>query len=85
MVLIFRPFCERTISLACLAAHSGQTSGDLEAIDGATGSDFIGERGAEILHRPETLDEVVHHIDIEQRKNPQRHDLPGIGLSRVNA
>jgi len=85
MVLIFRSFCERTISLACSAAHSGQASGDLEAIDRAAGSDFIGERGAEILHRPETLDEVVHHIDIEQKKNPQRRDLPGIGLSQVNA
>ena len=71
--------------MACSAAHSGQASGDLEAIDRAAGDDFIGERGAEILHRPETLDEVVHHIDIEQKKHPQRRDLPGIGLSQVNA
>jgi len=70
MVLIFRPFCERTISLACSAAPSGQTSGDLEAIDRSAGDDFIGERGAEILHRLETLDEIVHHIDIEQERSP---------------
>jgi len=70
MVLIFRSFCERTISLACSAAHSGQAGGDLEAIDRAAGDDFIGERGAVILHRPETLDEVVHHIDIEQERSP---------------
>jgi hypothetical protein len=38
-----------------------------------------------ILHRPETLDEIVHHIDIEQERSPQCRDLPGIGLNQENA
>jgi hypothetical protein len=44
-----------------LGGALSQTSGDLEPIDGAACDDFIGERGGEILHRPETLDEIVHH------------------------
>src|SRR5262245_17674450 len=71
--------------LGLLGCALGQTSGDLEAIDGAAGSDFVGERGGEILYRPETLDEVIDDIHVEQERGLQCRDLPGIGLSQVNA
>src|SRR5215510_3066698 len=61
-----------------------QTSSDLETIDGAAGDEFLGQRSGEILHRPETLDEVVHHIYIEQEKGSQCRDLSDICLSQVN-
>jgi len=54
-------------------------------IDGAAGDDFIGERGGEILHRPETLDEVIDDIHVEEQKEAKLSDLAHIGGGEINA
>src|SRR5262245_32034189 len=68
-----------------LGGALSQTSGDLETIDGAAGDDFISQRGGEILHRPETLDEVVDDIHVEEQKEVKLSDLARIGGGEINA